>query len=174
MDQESGTSRLRDRDPPISTSCAFIYALVLIFSLLRSISNEARVARDRSYRRSPRVCTVLIYLFLRGRAIRKWQVVVLTRGNRNSFKEIVEKYFRLVSPVCLHFFFFGCFFTKGGKKKNNLSSFRLFVRRTSKNIFIDICRVIHAIFLDRASLSTEHKRPRNAEFTIRNLLPRYV
>ena len=107
MDQESGTSRLRDRDPPISTSCAFIYALVLIFSLLRSISNEARVARDRSYRRSPRVCTLLIYLFLRGRAIRKWQVVVLTRGNRNSFKEIVEKYFRLVSPVCLHFFFFG-------------------------------------------------------------------
>lgn len=110
MDQESGTSRLRDRDPPISTSCAFIYALVLIFSLLRSISNEARVARDRSYRRSPRVCTLLIYLFLRGRAIRKWQVVVLTRGNRNSFNEIVEKYFRLVSPVCLHFFFFGCFF----------------------------------------------------------------
>lgn len=171
MDQESGTSRLRDRDPPISTSCAFIYALVLIFSLLRSISNEARVARDRSYRRSPRVCTLLIYLFLRGRAIRKWQVVVLTRGNRNSFNEIVEKYFRLVSPVCLHFFVLVVFL---GKKKNNLSSFRLFVRRTSKNIFIDICRVIHAIFLDRASLSTEHKRPRNAEFTIRNLLPRYV
>lgn len=171
MDQESGTSRLRDRDPPISTSCAFIYALVLIFSLLRSISNEARVARDRSYRRSPRVCTLLIYLFLRGRAIRKWQVVVLTRENRNSFNEIVEKYFRLVSPVCLHFFFLVVFL---GKKKNNLSSFRLFVRRTSKNIFIDICRVIHAIFLDRASLSTEHKRPRNAEFTIRNLLPRYV
>lgn len=121
MDQESGTSRLRDRDPPISTSCAFIYALVLIFSLLRSISNEARVARDRSYRRSPRVCTLLIYLFLRGRAIRKWQVVVLTRGNRNSFKEIVEKYFRLVSPVCLHFFFLVVFL--GKKKKFVLISF---------------------------------------------------
>lgn len=65
MDQESGTSRLRDRDPPISTSCAFIYALVLIFSLLRSISNEARVARDRSYCRSPRVHALNIFILER-------------------------------------------------------------------------------------------------------------
>lgn len=130
MDQESGTSRLRDRDPPISTSCAFIYALVLIFSLLRSISNEARVARDRSYRRSPRVCTLLIYLFLRGRAIRKWQVVVLTRGNRNSFNEIVEKYFRLVSPVCLHFFFFFWLFYYERREEKEQFVLISFVRST--------------------------------------------
>lgn len=82
--------------------------------------------------------------------------------------------------LCLPAFFFSLlvffFFYRCWKERRRTTCphfARLFVWHISKNVFIDIRRVIHAIFLVRASLSTEHKRPRNAEFTIRNLPPRY-
>lgn len=145
VDQESGTSRLRGPDPPISTSCAFIYALVLIF-----FPPSFNLQRDTRASYLPSI-TSRVYapdIFILGEgAIRKWQVstdegeyeffqrrirIIERNGRRKGFVlffffffcQIVEKYFRLVSFVCLHFFLS---LLEGKKKKNDLSSFCLFV-----------------------------------------------
>lgn len=149
VDQESGTSRLRGPDPPISTSCAFIYALVLIF-----FPPSFNLQRDTRASYLPSI-TSRVYapnIFILGEgAIRKWQVST-DEGEYEFFQRrirIIERNGRRKGFVLFFFFFvelwrnifvlsrlFACIFffclfflslLEGKKKKNDLSSFCLFV-----------------------------------------------